>query len=378
MTKLAPSPIRLAIVGIGNCASALVQGIGYYATPGNAAAGLMFKKIGGWGVGDIEPVAAFDIDSRKVGRPLGEAIFSPPNNTVVFHRPDRTSGVIVQMGPPLDGVSPHMMSEPPDRRFDPARLEPVDVVRCLREAAADVLVNYLPVGAQKATEHYASACLEAGVALVNCVPVFVVSEPSWAEQFRRRGIPCVGDDIKAQLGATITHRALARLFEDRGVTIESTYQLNTGGNTDFNNMLDRSRLADKRLSKTEAVQSLLGVPLPDDQIHIGPSDFVPFLKDNKICFLRLSGRGFGGVPMDLELRLSVEDSPNSAGVVVDAVRCCQLARQRGLAGPIEPVCAWTMKRPPRQMPDSDALAATRKFIEESAGVARRSHDNPHS
>ena len=222
----------------------------------------------------------------------------------------------------------------------------MDIAKTLRDSGAEILVNYLPVGSERATAYYAEACLEAGVSLVNCIPVFIVSDPKWAARFAERGIPCVGDDVKAQVGATMTHRTLARLFNDRGVRIDSTYQLNTGGNTDFLNMLNRDRLANKKISKTEAVQSQLDVPLDPERIHIGPSDFIPFQKDNKVCFLRIEGTGFGGVPLHLELRLSVEDSPNSAGVVVDAIRCCKLARDAGLAGPIEPVCAWTMKHPP--------------------------------
>jgi len=357
--------IRIAIAGVGNCASSLVQGISFYASPDATSVGLMHEQIGGYRVGDITPVAAFDVDVRKVGRPLEEAVFAPPNNTTVFHRPATESGVVVQMGPVLDGVAAHMAEHPPERRFEPARLEPVDVVRVLRDSGAEILLNYVPVGAQRAAEFYAQACLDAGVSLVNCVPVFIVSDPGWSKRFADRGIPCVGDDVKAQLGATITHRTLARLFTERGVRIDSTYQLNTGGNTDFLNMLEHARLTSKRISKTEAVQSQLDEPLGADQIHIGPSDYVPFLKDNKVCFLRVEGRGFGGVPMNLELRLSVEDSPNSAGVVVDAVRCCRLARDAGMSGPVEPVCAWTMKRPPRQMTDADARLATEEFISEA-------------
>ena len=357
--------IRIAIAGVGNCASSLVQGISFYASPDATSVGLMHEQIGGYRVGDITPVAAFDVDVRKVGRPLEEAVFAPPNNTTVFHRPATESGVVVQMGPVLDGVAAHMAEHPPERRFEPARLEPVDVVRVLRDSGAEILLNYVPVGAQRAAEFYAQACLDAGVSLVNCVPVFIVSDPGWSKRFADRGIPCVGDDVKAQLGATITHRTLARLFTERGVRIDLTYQLNTGGNTDFLNMLEHARLTSKRISKTEAVQSQLDEPLGADQIHIGPSDYVPFLKDNKVCFLRVEGRGFGGVPMNLELRLSVEDSPNSAGVVVDAVRCCRLARDAGMSGPVEPVCAWTMKRPPRQMTDADARLATEEFISEA-------------
>jgi myo-inositol-1-phosphate synthase len=333
--------------------------------------GLQHASIGGWRVGDLQVVAAFDVDARKVGRPLEEAIFALPNNTKVFCREIPPTGVTVQMGPILDGVPEHMKDFPAHQRFEAADLPPVDLARVLRESGAEILVNYMPVGSQRATEAYAQACLDTGVSLVNCVPCFVVSDPAWAERFRAKGIPCVGDDIKAQVGATITHRALARLFNDRGVQIESTYQLNTGGNTDFLNMLNRQRLASKKRSKTEAVQSQLDVPLEADNIHIGPSDFVPFQKDQKVCFLRIEGTGFGGVGMNLELRLAVEDSPNSAGVVVDAVRCCKLARDAGMAGPIEEVSAWCMKHPPRQMIDGDAKLAVEEFIVGAGAKARR-------
>lgn len=358
--------IKIAIAGIGNCASSLVQGIAYYAARKKAgdrgAVGLCHPDLGGYRVEDLQVVAAFDIDTRKVGRPLEEAVFAAPNNTTIFHRDLLPRGVVVRMGPVLDGFPPHMMDFPAHLRFDPAKLPPVHVADVLAQSGADILINYLPVGSQQATEHYAQACLDAGVAMVNCIPVFIASDPAWAKKFQERGLPIIGDDIKAQVGATITHRALARLFNDRGVRIDSTYQLNTGGNTDFLNMLARERLVSKKISKTEAVQSQLDVPLDPARIHIGPSDFVPFQKDNKICFLRLEGTGFGGVPMNLELRLSVEDSPNSAGVVVDAVRCCKLARDAGLGGPLEPVAAWTMKHPPRQMHDAEALRAVEEFI----------------
>lgn len=358
--------IRIAISGVGNCASSLVQGISYYgAHAGNGhldTTGLLHPEIGGFRVEDLEVVAAFDIDARKVGRPLEEAIFALPNNTKEFCRNVGRSGVTVQMAEIHDGVAAHMMQYPAHQRFEPANLPAVDIAKTLRDTGAEILVSYMPVGSQVATEYYAQACLDAGVSFVNCVPCFVVSDPKWARKFTERGIPCVGDDVKAQVGATITHRTLARLFNERGVRIDSTYQLNTGGNTDFLNMLNRDRLASKKVSKTEAVQSQLDVPIDPDHIHIGPSDFVPFQKDNKVCFLRIEGTGFGGVPMNLELRLSVEDSPNSAGVVVDAVRCCKLARDAGLAGPIDSVCAWTMKHPPRQMLDADARKAIEDFI----------------
>ncbi len=269
------------------------------------------------------------------------------------------------MGQVHDGIAPHMANYPAHMRFEQAKANPVNVAKALADSGAEMLINYLPVGSERATQFYAEACLEAGVSLINCIPVFIVSDPAWADRFTQAGIPCIGDDIKAQVGATITHRTLARLFDDRGVKIDCTYQLNTGGNTDFLNMLSRDRLASKKISKTEAVQSQLDVPLDPDRIHIGPSDFVPFQKDNKVCFLRIQGVGFGGVPMELELRLSVEDSPNSAAVVADAIRCCKLARDAGMAGPIEPVAAWCMKHPPRQMYDREARLAFEEFVNDA-------------
>ncbi len=366
--------IRLAIVGVGNCASSLIQGIHYYRKlfDGNGrpveTTGLMHPEIEGYRPCDIEVVAAFDIDQRKVGRPLGEAMFAQPNCTKIFEPDVPKDGPIVQMGELLDGFSEHMADYPESQRFVVAEQPAVDVERVLKEQGVDVLVNYLPVGSQLATEYYAQCCLNAGVGLVNCMPVFIASNAAWGARFARKNIPCVGDDIKAQVGATIVHRVLAHLFNERGVKIDATYQLNTGGNTDFLNMLDRRRLGSKRISKTEAVQSQLDVPLPADRIHIGPSDYVPWQKDNKVCFLRIEGRGFGGVPMNLELRLSVEDSPNSAGVAIDAIRCCQIARERGQGGPLESVSAYLMKHPPRQMPDDEARACVEQFI---AGVAAR-------
>ncbi len=354
--------IRIAIAGVGNCASSLFQGLSHYAHSDDTT-GLAHSQLGGYSITDIDVVAAFDVDARKVGQPLHEAIFAPPNNTTVFCREVKRTNVVVQMGEVRDGVAAHMADYPPHQRFEVASAKPVDVVKALRDSGAEILVNFLPVGSQAATEFYARACLEAGVGFVNCIPVFIASDPTWAKRFAECGIPCVGDDIKAQVGATITHRTLAKLFADRGVRIDSTYQLNTGGNTDFLNMLNRERLSSKKISKTDAVQSQLDVPLDPDSIHIGPSDFVPFLKDNKVCFLRLNGTGFGGVPLNLELRLSVEDSPNSAGVVVDAIRGCKVALDRGIAGAIEPVSAWTMKHPPRQMSDVEALRAVQAFVQ---------------
>ena len=356
--------IKVAIAGIGNCASALVQGLEYYRSR-NASelAGLMHPRIGDWRVGDIEVVAAFDIDHRKVGRPLEEAIFAKPNCTTVFQSGVPISGVTVQMGPILDGVAPHMADYSVDEAFRAADAEPVDVVQTLREARAEILICYLPVGSEGAVRHYAQACLDAGVAMVNCVPVFIASDPSWAQKFREAGLPIVGDDIKSQVGATIVHRMLARLFGDRGVCLDRTYQLNTGGNTDFLNMLALERLKSKKLSKTESVQSQLDERLADADIHIGPSDYVAWQNDNKVCFIRMEGRGFGDVPMELELRLSVEDSPNSAGVVIDAVRCAKLGLVRGMSGPLEAASAYYMKSPSKQMRDSVARDLTDTFIE---------------
>jgi len=351
---------------MGNCASSLLQGIEYYHAQGMQAdcTGLMHETIGGYGPADIELAAAFDIDERKVGRCAAEAVFAPPNNTQRLCGSFRRPGPVVQMGPILDGVSEHMAKYPPEQRFVPAPDRPVDVVSVLRESGAEMLLCYLPVGSQKAVEFYAEAALKANLAFINCIPVFIVSHPVWAERFREKNLPCIGDDIKAQVGATIVHRVLTRLFEDRGVKLEATYQLNTGGNTDFLNMLNADRLVSKKVSKTEAVQSQLKTPLPDTQVHIGPADYVPWQKDNKICFLRMEGRGFAGVPMNLELRLSVEDSPNSAGVAIDAIRFCRLALENGLSGPLLPACAYLMKHPPVQMADTDARGRLEEFLAE--------------
>jgi myo-inositol-1-phosphate synthase len=357
--------IKIAIVGLGNCASSLLQGIEYYRQmpeTGADGGGLMHHSIGPYRPFDLELVAAFDIDRRKVGKRAAEAVFAPPNNTTVFCSQWNDPGPTVQLGPVLDGFPPHMLDYPEHRRFLPADGKPVDVAAVLRASDAQILVNYLPVGSQRATEFYAQAALDAGVALVNCIPVFIVSHPAWAQRFRQKGLPCVGDDIKAQIGATIVHRTLARLFEDRGVKLEATYQLNTGGNTDFLNMLDRSRLSSKKVSKTEAVQSQLAERLDDDQIHIGPSDYVAWQNDNKVCFLRMEGRGFASIPLHLELRLSVEDSPNSAGVAIDAIRLCKLALDHGVSGPLLPASAYYMKHPPVQMKDVEASEEVERFL----------------
>ena len=361
--------IRIAIAGVGNCASSLVQGLHHYRALGpGPAPGLMHPDLGGYAPGDIHPVAAFDIDARKVGRDLSDAVFALPNCTARFAPDLPPSGVTVAMGPVLDGVAPHMRQFPEHRTFLPADApEPsrAEVVRLLRESGAAILLNYLPVGSERAARFYAECCLEAGLALVNCMPAFIASDPAWAGRFRAAGLPLVGDDIKSQLGATIVHRTLADLFRMRGTPLDRTYQLNTGGNTDFLNMLERSRLASKRLSKTEAVQSAAARRLPDEDIHVGPSDYVAWQNDNKVCFLRMEGRLFGNVPMHLELRLSVEDSPNSAGVAIDAVRCCRLALDRGLAGPLEGPCAFLMKHPPAQHPDPEAWRLMEAFIREA-------------
>ncbi len=357
--------IRVALAGVGNCASSLVQGLEYYRGRNTGAfAGLMHARIGDWGPSDIEIVAAFDIDRRKVGKRVEEAIFAKPNCAKVFQSTLPVSSVVVRMGPVLDGVAPHMADYPDDEAFRPSDEEPVDVVQVLKDAKAEVLVCYMPVGSEQAVRYYARACLEVGVAMVNCVPVFIASDPEWAEKFRHAGLPIVGDDIKSQVGATIVHRTLTRLFGDRGVHLDRTYQLNTGGNTDFLNMKALDRLKSKKVSKTESVQSQLDERLDSRNIHIGPSDYVPWQDDNKIAFIRMEGRGFGDVPLELELRLSVQDSPNSAGVVIDAVRCAKLGLERGIGGPLEAASAYYMKSPPRQMRDSVACDSTEAFIQD--------------
>ncbi|PKL51643.1 MAG: inositol-3-phosphate synthase [Nitrospira bacterium HGW-Nitrospira-1] len=356
--------IRIAVAGIGNCASALIQGIHYYKKirGNNAPPGLMHYNLGGYIPDNIKVVAAFDIDKRKVGKSVGEAILSRPNCTKVFHRINAKIPVKVHMGNLLDGVAEHMMNYPQERRFVLSDQKPANVVKILKETKADILLNYLPVGSEKATAFYAEACLKTGVSFINCVPVFIASNKTWAKRFEEQGIPVIGDDIKSQIGATIIHRSLARLFEDRGVRIDKTYQLNVGGNTDFLNMLNSTRLKMKKISKTEAVQSQIQVPLSDENIHIGPSDYIPWLNDNKVCFLRMEGRGFGSVPLNIEVRLSVEDSPNSAGVVIDAIRCCKIARDRRLRGPLISPSAYFMKHPPRQFSDDVARDMVEDFI----------------
>ncbi|HUY18817.1 MAG TPA: inositol-3-phosphate synthase [Candidatus Binataceae bacterium] len=358
--------IRVAIAGVGNCASSLLQGIEFYKHASDAdrvnPVGLMHYDLGGYRPEDVEVVVAFDIDARKVGQPLETACFALPNNTITIWRDLPRYGVTVEMGETLDGIAPHMSSYPPERSFIACREKPVDIEQRLRESGAEVMLCYLPVGSQKAVERYARACLETGTSLVNCMPVFIVSDEKWAREFTERGIPVIGDDVKSQLGSTILHRTIMKLFADRGIRVRHTYQLNTGGNTDFLNMLDRTRLGSKRKSKTEAVQSVMPERLPDVDVHIGPSDYVAWQNDNKVCFLRIEGEGFAGIPIEMELRMSVQDSPNSGGVVIDAIRCLKLARERKVGGPLYSIAAYTMKHPPRQMPDDIARDRVEKFI----------------
>ncbi|CAD7774780.1 Myo-inositol-1-phosphate synthase [Candidatus Methanoperedenaceae archaeon GB37] len=357
------SEIKIAIAGVGNCASSLIQGVEYYSHVGSEACiGLMNYEIGGYLASDIRVVAAFDVDKRKVGKDLRDAIFAKPNCTKIFSPDLPEFGVEVKMGPVLDGVSSHMLGYPSDRTFLVADREPCDVAKELEKSGADILVNYMPVGSEEATRFYAQAALDAGVGFINCMPVFIASDERWARKFEERRLPIVGDDIKSQFGATIVHRALANLMMKRGVKLDRTYQLNTGGNTDFLNMLNQDRLKSKRISKTEAVQSVLDTPLPSENIHIGPSDYVPWQNDNKICFLRMEGRIFGDVPINLELRLSVEDSPNSAGSAIDAIRVCKIAIDRGIGGPLKGISAYTMKHPPVQYQDEVAKRMVEAFI----------------
>jgi len=353
--------IKVALAGVGNCASSLVQGVEFYkdASPDERVPGLMHVVLGGYHVGDVEFVAAFDVDATKVGLDLGKAIFAGLNNTVTFCEvPDL--GVTVLRGPTFDGFGEYYRQVAEE---SPA--EPVDVAAALREARADVLVSYLPVGSEEAQKHYAQACLDAGVAFVNAIPVFIASDPEWAARFEAAGVPIVGDDIKSQVGATIVHRTLARLFEDRGTTIDHTYQLNFGGNMDFMNMLERPRLKSKKISKTQSVTSQIDAGISDRDVHIGPSDHVPWLDDRKWAFIRLEGRNFGDVPLTVELKLEVHDSPNSAGVIIDAVRCAKVAKDRGQGGPVMGASAYFMKSPPVQYRDEVARQMVEDFAADS-------------
>ncbi len=352
--------VRVAIAGVGNCASALVQGCQYYrnAKEDEMVPGLMHVNFGGYHIRDIKFVAAFDVNTKKIGKDLSEAIFAEPNCCEVFAKNIETFNIKVLPGPIADGVAPHMVNS--FHCYDPNVIEAVDVASILRETKTDVLINYLPVGSKEGTKIYAQAALEAGCGFVNCIPEFIVSVKKWAERFERRGIPIAGDDIKSQVGATIAHRSLVNLFLDRGVKIDQTYQLNIGGNTDFENMTVEARLKTKRVSKTEAVTSLVPYPTPT---RIGPSDYVKFLGDKKICYIWLKGRKFGDLPVTVQLKLSVEDSPNSAGVVIDVIRAVKLALDRGIGGPLTSISSYGFKHPPEQIVDSVAHTNVEEFIE---------------
>jgi myo-inositol-1-phosphate synthase len=350
--------VRVAVVGVGNCASSLVQGVTFYRDADASAPvpGLMHPELGGYRIADIEFVAAFDVAEGKVGHDLGEAIHAPPNNTAVFARA-APLGVTVRRGPTFDGIGKYLggvVQESPEL--------PVNVADVLRHVGAEIVVSYLPVGSEEATRYYAEQALEAGCGFVNCIPVFIASDAEWRRRFERRRLPLVGDDVKSQVGATIVHRALASLFEERGVRLDRTYQLNFGGNADFLNMLERERLESKKISKTRAVTSQLGTPLAPGDAHVGPSDHVPWLADRKWCYIRMEGTTFGGVPLNVELKLEVWDSPNSAGVVIDAVRCAKLALDRGIGGALDGPSAYFMKSPPRQVSDREAYLSTEAFI----------------
>lgn len=354
--------VKVAVAGIGNCVSALVQGVEFYreAPEDETIPGLMHPSFAGHHVGDLEFVAAFDVDAAKVGLDLGEAIWASLNNTIRFADVPALNCEVLR-GPTLDGLGHYYRMAVTE-----SEAEPVDVAQVLRDSGADVLACYLPVGSEQAVKFYAQAALDAGVAFVNAVPVFVASDPVWAARFQDRGVPIVGDDIKSQVGATITHRVLARLMEERGVTLDHTYQLNVGGNMDFQNMLERDRLDSKKISKTQAVTSNISATLPAEDVHIGPSDHVPWLEDRKFAFVRLEGRGFGGVPLSLEYKLEVWDSPNSAGSMIDAIRAAKVAKDAGFGGPIESASAYFMKSPPRQIPEERARELLEAFIAEHA------------
>ncbi|CCD99963.1 inositol-3-phosphate synthase [Bradyrhizobium sp. STM 3809] len=352
--------VRVGVVGVGNCASSLIQGLSYYrhAKSNEPVPGLTNAEIGGYHISDIEIASAFDVHADKVGRDVADAIWAKPNNTFRF-APVEETGVIVGRGPVLDGIGRYLEDDVP--------LAPgpeIDVTDVLRRSRTDIVVSYLPVGAQKATEFYAARALEAGCGFVNCIPVFIASDPSWRARFEDAGLPIVGDDIKSQVGATIVHRMLANLFRERGVRLDRTYQLNVGGNTDFKNMLERERLSSKKISKTQAVTSQFDVPLDADSVHVGPSDHVPWLTDRKLAYIRLEGTTFGGVPLSAELKLEVWDSPNSAGVVIDAVRCAKLAMDRGIGGALTGPSSYFMKSPPQQFTDEEARRRTRAFIDD--------------
>jgi myo-inositol-1-phosphate synthase len=357
--------VRVAIAGLGNCANSLIQGVEYYrnADPSLEVPGLMHVDFGGYHIGDVEFVAAFDVDAAKVGQDLSKAMWAGMNNTIEFAAVPHL-GVLVQRGPTLDGLGRYYVDE-----VEESAAEPVDVVQALRRAQADVLVSYLPVGSEEATKFYARAALEAGVGFVNAIPVFIASDPEWAQEFVDANLPIVGDDIKSQVGATIVHRQLARLFEDRGVRIDQTYQLNFGGNMDFKNMLERERLRSKKVSKTRSVTSQIDRRINSESVHIGPSDHVPWLSDRKWAYIRVEGTSFGDVPLNVELKLEVWDSPNSAGVIIDAVRAAKIALDRGIGGPLLAPSSYFMKSPPVQYHDSIAHDNVEAFIDGSGNLA---------
>ena len=348
----------MAIIGVGNCASSLIQGVQFYqeVTENEFIPGLMHVNLGGYHISDINFVAAFDIDKNKVGRDLAEAIFTKPNNTYRFCDVPET-GVTVQRGMTHDGLGQYL-----SKIIQKAPGSTVDIVQVLQDTNTDVVINYLPVGSEEATKWYVEQVLEAGCGLINCIPVFIAREKYWRQRFEKRGLPVIGDDIKSQVGATIVHRVLTRLFRERGVRLERTYQLNFGGNTDFYNMLERERLESKKISKTNAVTSQLDYSMGAENIHVGPSDYVPWLDDRKFCHIRMEGQTFGNVPLNVEMKLEVWDSPNSAGVVIDAIRCCKLALDRGLKGALEGPAAYFMKSPPVQYSDDEARRMVEEFI----------------
>jgi myo-inositol-1-phosphate synthase len=353
--------INVAVIGVGNCASSLIQGVHYYrdAKEDEFVPGLMHVNLGGYHIRDINFVAAFDIDKNKVGKDLAEAIYTKPNNTIKFCDVPKT-GVIVNRGMTLDGLGKYL-----SQIIEKAPGETANIVKILKETKTDVVLNYLPVGSENATKWYVEQILNAGCGMVNCIPVFIARQRDWGERFAEKGLPVIGDDIKSQVGATIVHRVLTNLFRERGVRLERTYQLNFGGNTDFLNMLERERLESKKISKTNSVTSQLDYTLSPDDIHVGPSDHVPWLLDRKYCYIDMEGRTFGDVPLKLELKLEVWDSPNSAGVVIDALRCCKLAMNKGISGALVGPSSYFMKSPPVQYTDAKAHAETEKFIEEN-------------
>jgi myo-inositol-1-phosphate synthase len=363
-SRYQPDKVRVAIIGVGNCASSFVQGVHYYrnADPKQAVPGLMHVNLGGYHISDIEFSAAFDIDVEKVGKDLSEAIFSGQNNTLRFDTEVPHLGIPVHRGMTHDGLGKYL-----SQKITKAPGSTADIVEILKETHTDVVVSYLPVGSEQATKWYVEQILEAGCGFVNCIPVFIAREPYWDKRFKQAGLPVVGDDIKSQVGATIVHRTLARLFEDRGVRMLRTSQLNVGGNMDFYNMLERERLESKKISKTNAVTSIMDTKLPPEDVYIGPSDYVPWLTDRKWAHIRLEGQAFGDVPLNLELKLEVWDSPNSAGIVIDAVRCCKLALNHGVGGQIDGPSSYLMKSPQNQRPDDQARRDTEKFIAKYAG-----------